>query len=82
MKFLISIFMAILFFCLVNAEKCYSECEYQCSRNASDCLGQCALNNKLWDNNDPNQSDMAGCLGTCRVRERSCYRKCKKIINK
>jgi hypothetical protein len=77
MKLLIFISIAILFINFTSGQKCYSECEYQCSRNASDCLGQCALNRKLWKIDDPNQSDMAGCLGTCRTRERSCYRTCK-----
>lgn len=77
-KLLTYLFITINIFCLVNAEKCYSECEYQCSRDASDCIGQCALNNELWNNKDPNQSDMVSCLGTCRVHERSCYRNCKK----
>lgn len=74
------LFLTIIVIWLVNAEKCYSDCEYQCSRDSSDCLGQCALNIKLWDNKDPNQSDMAGCLGICRVRERSCYRGCKNKV--
>jgi hypothetical protein len=78
MKLLIFISIAILFINLTSGQKCYSECEYQCSRNASECLGQCALNNKLWKVNDPNKSDMGACLGTCRTLERSCYRKCNK----
>ncbi|KAI8881413.1 hypothetical protein K501DRAFT_286404 [Backusella circina FSU 941] len=54
---------------LVNAiEEC--ECQYQCSRDASDCLGQCALSNP--------QDTMSGCLGTCRTYERSCARRCVK----
>lgn len=78
MKLLVSVFVATLVLGLVNGKKCYSDCEYQCSSDMSDCLGQCALNSKLWDTKDLNQSDMAGCLGTCRVTGRSCTRRCNK----
>jgi hypothetical protein len=78
MKFLYILFLSILITYMVSADKCYSECEYQCSRDASDCLGQCALNSSLWNVKDPNKSDMAGCLGKCRVHERSCTRNCNK----
>ena len=82
MKLLTSLFIVtfalIVIIHKVNAKNCYTECEYQCSSDTSDCLGQCALNNKLWDTKDPNKSDMAGCLGTCRVTGRSCSRNCSK----